>query len=70
MHGPFDHDTTPYYAQHGAKGRLVCISRSQAGMAPAEADVAAVLYNSGLERFFANEVEPHVDGQLIRLDDE
>ncbi|MGZ4288528.1 MAG: glycosyltransferase family 4 protein [Solirubrobacteraceae bacterium] len=116
VHGPFDHDTTPYYARHGSKGRLVCISQSQAGMAPDGADVAAVVYNPidvdswpvgdhkedyllfmarmveekgphrairvaqaarrplvlagpvqpGHERFFANEVEPHIDGQLIR----
>jgi glycosyltransferase involved in cell wall biosynthesis len=24
VHGPFDHDTTPYYQRHGRKGRLVC----------------------------------------------
>src|SRR5437868_3500115 len=34
VHGPFDHDTAPYYARHGSKGHLVCISRAQAGMAP------------------------------------
>jgi glycosyltransferase involved in cell wall biosynthesis len=116
VHGPFDHDTTPYYARHGRKGHVVCISRSQAGMAPEEAAVDAVVYNPidvdswpvgyrkddyllfmarmveekgphraitvakesgrplvlagpvqpGQERFFANEVQPHIDGQQIR----
>jgi glycosyltransferase involved in cell wall biosynthesis len=116
VHGPFDHDTTPYYARHGHKGHLVCISRSQASMAPEGAAVAAVIYNPidvdswpvgyrkedyllfvarmveekgphrairvaqavgrplvlagpvqpGHERFFANEIEPHIDGQQIR----
>jgi glycosyltransferase involved in cell wall biosynthesis len=116
VHGPFDHDTTPYYARHGRKGHVVCISRSQAGMAPEEAAVDAVVYNPidvdawpvgyrkddyllfmarmveekgphraitvakesgrplvlagpvqpGHERFFANEVQPHIDGQQIR----
>lgn len=116
VHGPFDHDTTPYYARHGRKGRVVCISRSQASMAPEQSEVRSVVYNPidvdswpvgyikddyllfvarmveekgphrairvakesgrplvlagpvqpGHERFFANEVEPHIDGQQIR----
>jgi glycosyltransferase involved in cell wall biosynthesis len=45
VHGPFDHDTSPYYAMHGPKGRLVCISRSQAGMAPAQAGTPSVVHN-------------------------
>jgi glycosyltransferase involved in cell wall biosynthesis len=116
VHGPFDHDTSPYYARHGRKGHVVCISHSQAGMAPEEAGVRSVVYNPidvdswpvgihkqdyllfmarmveekgphraitvakesgrplvlagpvqpGHERFFANEVQPHIDGQQIR----
>jgi glycosyltransferase involved in cell wall biosynthesis len=116
VHGPFDHDTTPFYARHGTKGRLVCISHAQASMAPDQAGSPAVVYNpidvdswpvgyrkedyllfmarmvkekgphrairvaqavgrplvlagpvqAGHERFFANEVEPHIDGQQIR----
>ncbi|MGZ6569425.1 MAG: glycosyltransferase family 4 protein, partial [Solirubrobacteraceae bacterium] len=116
VHGPFDRDTTPYYARHGRKGHVVCISRSQASMAPEEARVRSVVYNPidvdswpvghrkedyllfmarmveekgphrairvakevgrplvlagpvqpGHERFFANEVQPHIDGQQIR----
>jgi glycosyltransferase involved in cell wall biosynthesis len=45
VHGPFDSDTIPYYAFHGHKGRLVCISHSQAGMAPSEAGVEDVVHN-------------------------
>jgi len=117
VHGPFDEDTSPYYAQHARKGSLVCISRAQARMAPAGADVAAVVYNPidvdswplarskeewllwvgrfvpekgpqraiavakaagrplvlagtvqpRFERFFANEIEPHVDGTTVRF---
>jgi glycosyltransferase involved in cell wall biosynthesis len=116
VHGPFDHDTTPYYARHGRKGHVVCISRSQASSAPEEAGVDSVVYNPidvdswpvgyikddyllfvarmveekgphrairvaqqagrplvlagpvqpGHERFFASEVQPHIDGQQIR----
>jgi len=116
VHGPFDDDSSPYYAFHGHKGHLVCISRSQASMAPPEAGVDDVVYNPidvdswpvgyrkddyllfvarmveekgphraievakavgrplvlagpvqpGHERFFAREVEPHIDGQTIR----
>jgi glycosyltransferase involved in cell wall biosynthesis len=117
VHGPFDRDTKPFYATHGSKGSLVCISRSQANAAPAGANVSAVVYNpidveswpwkqhkedyllwlgrfvpekgpqraiavakeSGrplvlagtvqprYERFFATEIEPHVDGETIRF---
>src|SRR4051794_26545957 len=45
VHGPFDRDTSPYYAFHGPKGKLVCISRSQRSMAPDEAGDPAVVYN-------------------------
>jgi glycosyltransferase involved in cell wall biosynthesis len=45
VHGPFDADTSPYYATHGPKGRLVCISRAQADMAPPGAGVDSVVYN-------------------------
>src|SRR4051812_36380013 len=117
VHGPFDKDAKPFYAAHGSKGDLVCISRSQASMAPDGAYVAAVVFNPidveswpvgyhkedyllwlgrfvpekgpqraiqvareskrplllagtvqpGHERFFANEIEPHIDGQRIRF---
>jgi glycosyltransferase involved in cell wall biosynthesis len=117
VHGPFDKDAKPFYAAHGSKGYLVCISRSQASMAPESANVAGVVFNPidvdswpvgrdkedyllwlgrfvpekgpqraivvakesgrplvlagtvqpGYERFFANEIEPHIDGQTIRF---
>jgi glycosyltransferase involved in cell wall biosynthesis len=116
VHGPFDADTKPYYACHGRKGSVVCISHAQEAMAPAGLHVAGVVYNPidvdswplghqkqdyllwmarmveekgpqraikvaravgrplilagpvqpGHERFFANEVAPHVDGEQIR----
>jgi glycosyltransferase involved in cell wall biosynthesis len=116
VHGPFDHDTTPYYAYHGRKGRLVSISKSQASMAPQAAGRPSVVHNPidvdswpvgyvkrdyllwvarmveekgphraikvaeavgrplvlagpvqpGHERFFATQVEPHIDGEQIR----
>jgi glycosyltransferase involved in cell wall biosynthesis len=116
VHGPFDYDTTPFYAHHGDKGKLVCISRAQARCAPRSATVSGVVPNPidvdswplgrrkdeyllwvgrmvpdkgphraiqvaraagrplvlagpvqpGYERFFAAEVEPHVDGRTIR----
>jgi glycosyltransferase involved in cell wall biosynthesis len=116
VHGPFDQDTSLYYARHGPKGRLVCISQAQARSAPDAAGVTSVVYNPidvdswplgyskedyllfvarmveekgphrairvakavgrplvlagpvqpGHERFFAKEVEPHIDGELIR----
>src|SRR3954451_4436708 len=117
VHGPFDKDAKPFYAAHGSKGHLVCISRSQASMAPETASVAGVVFNPidveswpvgyhkedyllwlgrfvpekgpqragpvaqeastarilpgtvqpGYERFFADEIEPHIDGQTIRF---
>jgi glycosyltransferase involved in cell wall biosynthesis len=117
VHGPFDNDTTPYYDRHGAKGRLVCISHSQARMAPAGAGPPGVVHNPidvaswpvghhkepwllwvgrfvpekgpqraiavaqeagrplvlagtvqpRYERFFANEIQPHIDGTTIRF---
>ena len=45
VHGPFDQDTSLYYDHHGRKGNVVCISHSQAGMAPPGADVKAVVPN-------------------------
>jgi glycosyltransferase involved in cell wall biosynthesis len=116
VHGPFDDDSSPYYASHGRKGRLVCISRSQRGFAPEEAGAEDVVHNPidvdswpigrekedyllwvarmteekgphraievaksvgrplilagpvqpGQERFFSQEVEPHIDGDTVR----
>jgi glycosyltransferase involved in cell wall biosynthesis len=45
VHGPFDENAKPFYACHGSKGHLVCISQSQAGSAPEGANVAGVVYN-------------------------
>jgi glycosyltransferase involved in cell wall biosynthesis len=45
VHGPFDQDTKPYYARHGSKGSMVCISHSQASQAPDGANVVAVVHN-------------------------
>jgi glycosyltransferase involved in cell wall biosynthesis len=117
VHGPFDQDTKPFYDFHGGKGDLVCISRSQAGFAPAGANVVDVVYNPidvdswpvgyekqdyllwlgrfvpekgpqraiqvaretgrplvlagtvqpRYERFFATEIQPHIDGEQIRF---
>jgi glycosyltransferase involved in cell wall biosynthesis len=117
VHGPFDDDTKPHYATHGGKGAVVCISHSQASMAPPETPVAAVVHNPidvdswpiglqkqdwllwlgrfvpekgpqrairvaqktgrrlvlagtvqpGWERFFAEEIQPHIDGEAIRF---
>jgi glycosyltransferase involved in cell wall biosynthesis len=116
VHGPFQDDTRPYYAHHGPKGAIVCISHSQASHAPEAAGVDGVVHNPidveswpvgrrkeewmlwlgrivpekgpqraikvahatgrplvlagnvqpGNERFFATEVQPHIDGKLIR----
>jgi glycosyltransferase involved in cell wall biosynthesis len=116
VHAPFDQDTAPYYGRHGAKGHLVCISRSQASMAPERPGAPSVVYNpidvdawpvaldkqdylvwvgrfvpekgpqrairvaraagrplvlAGVvqprqERFFANEIQPHIDGEMVR----
>jgi glycosyltransferase involved in cell wall biosynthesis len=117
VHGPFDNDTSDYYQHHARKGEIVCISHSQASMAPDHVEVAAVVHNpidvdawpvghhkqdyllwlgrfvpekgpqraivvakeSGRplvlagtvqprqERFFATEIEPHIDGTQIRF---
>jgi glycosyltransferase involved in cell wall biosynthesis len=117
VHGPFDDDTSIYYSHHAAKGSIVCISHSQAGMAPDGVPVTGVVHNPidvdawpvGLrkqdyllwlgrfvaekgpqrairvaqmanrplvlagtvqprqERFFANEIQPHIDGERIRF---
>jgi len=116
VHGPFNHETNPYYAVHGRKGSEVCISHSQASLAPEGANVTDVVHNPidvdswpvglqkedyllwvgrfapekgphrairvalesnrplvlagvvqpGQERFFANEVQPWIDGERIR----
>ena len=116
VHGPFDHEASPYYAAHGRRGRLVCISQAQRGYAPEEAGAEDVVHNPidvdswpvghekedyllwvarmteekgphraiavakavdrplilagpvqpGQERFFSQEVEPHIDGDQIR----
>ena len=44
VHAPFDR-TGSFYARHGRKGSLVCISRAQANDAPDGASVAAVVPN-------------------------
>jgi glycosyltransferase involved in cell wall biosynthesis len=117
VHGPFDDDTSLYYSHHAAKGDIVCISHSQAGMAPDDVSVTGVVHNPidvdrwpvGLhkedyllwlgrfvaekgpqrairvakmtgrplvlagtiqprqEKFFANEIQPHIDGEQIRF---
>jgi glycosyltransferase involved in cell wall biosynthesis len=117
VHGPFDNDTSDYYQHHSAKGGIVCISHSQAQMAPDGVQVDSVVHNpidvnawpvgyhkqdyllwlgrfvpekgpqraivvakeSGRplvlagtiqprhERFFATEIEPHIDGTQIRF---
>jgi glycosyltransferase involved in cell wall biosynthesis len=116
VHGPFDQDTTEFYGHHGSKGGIICISHSQAAMAPPGIDLRGVVHNPidveswpvGLrkedyllwlgrfvpekgpqrairvaratnrplilagvvqprhERFFATEIEPHIDGQQIK----
>jgi glycosyltransferase involved in cell wall biosynthesis len=45
VHGPFDEDTTPFYAYQGRKGGLVCVSHAQANMAPEQAHVCGVVHN-------------------------
>jgi glycosyltransferase involved in cell wall biosynthesis len=117
VHGPFDEDTSFHYAQHARKGSVVCISHSQAAMAPEGAPIAGVVHNPidvdawpvglhkqdyllwlgrfvpekgpqrairvaqmadrplilagtvqpGQERFFANEIQPHIDGERIKF---
>jgi glycosyltransferase involved in cell wall biosynthesis len=34
VHGPFDEVTTDFYAEHGAKGTIVCLSEAQRATAP------------------------------------
>jgi glycosyltransferase involved in cell wall biosynthesis len=117
VHGPFDDDSSSYYSHHASKGSVVCISHSQATMAPDGAPIAGVVHNPidvdrwpvGLhkddyllwlgrfvaekgpqrairvakmtgrplvlagtvqprhERFFATEIQPHIDGEQIRF---
>ena len=45
VHGPFPREVCAFYARHGAKGRLVCLSRAQAATAPAEVEIDAVVPN-------------------------
>jgi glycosyltransferase involved in cell wall biosynthesis len=45
VHGPFNHETKPYYAVNGRNGSVVCISRAQAAMAPDPAIIDGVVYN-------------------------
>ena len=45
LHGPFTDETTAFYRRHGHKARAVALSRYQAGQAPAELDVVAVIGN-------------------------
>ena len=116
VHGPFDHDTVPFYRRHGHKALLVALSRTQARSAPAGVRIAAVVPNPvvverwplctekqdyllwmgrmdpvkgahraieaarlagrrlvlagpvqrGQERYFREQVEPHLDGRRVR----
>lgn len=116
IHGPFTREMAAFYRRHGAKGRLVCISRSQARAAPAAVKIDAVVPNPveipiepvssrrgeyllwmgritpekgphraievaraagrplilagpvqrANERFFAEQIKPHVDGRSVR----
>jgi glycosyltransferase involved in cell wall biosynthesis len=116
VHLPFEGDAGGFYARHGAKGTLVCLSHSQARRAPVGVRVDAVVPNPmdlagwpqgprerrhllwmgrlvpdkgphraiavaraagrplilagpkrpGFERFFAAEIEPHLDGERCR----
>jgi glycosyltransferase involved in cell wall biosynthesis len=46
VHGPFDDDdVVSFYASHGAKASLVCISHAQASRAPAGIQLSAVVPN-------------------------
>jgi glycosyltransferase involved in cell wall biosynthesis len=45
VHGPFDDVMSEFYAAHSRKGRLVCISHSQASSTPIGAHVSAVVHN-------------------------
>ncbi|MCW3063598.1 MAG: glycosyltransferase family 4 protein [Solirubrobacterales bacterium] len=45
VHGPFDDDTSDFYSHHARKGLIVCISHSQAAMAPPAVEVGAVAHN-------------------------
>jgi glycosyltransferase involved in cell wall biosynthesis len=115
VHGPFDDVMSEFYAAHSRKGRLVCISHSQASSTPIGAHVSAVVHNPidvdawpvghhkadyllwlgrfvpekgpqrairvaqkanrrlilagtvqpRYERFFADEVQPHINGDTI-----
>jgi glycosyltransferase involved in cell wall biosynthesis len=116
VHGPFNHETNPYYSVNGRNGAIVCISRAQAGMAPDPEIVNGIVHNPididdwpvgyakddyllwvgrfvaekgpqrairvakavgrrlilagvvqpGQERFFAQEIQPHLDGEEIQ----
>jgi glycosyltransferase involved in cell wall biosynthesis len=45
LHGPFNDETSPFYARHAHKARLVAISDFQLGHAPAGVHVADVVPN-------------------------
>jgi glycosyltransferase involved in cell wall biosynthesis len=45
VHGPFDDETANFYARHGAKGLIVCLSEAQARDAPPDLRVDAVVPN-------------------------
>jgi glycosyltransferase involved in cell wall biosynthesis len=116
VHGSFDENATRFYAAHGHKAAISCLSRAQASRRPAGMRVDAVIPNPidvdawppdvpkedylmwvghvapekgphrairvaqaagrrlvlagpvqpGQERFFAEAVEPHLDGDRIR----
>jgi glycosyltransferase involved in cell wall biosynthesis len=116
VHGPFRRELCGFYAHHGGKARLVCLSRAQAGDAPDGVEIDAIVPNPidvdawspcvqrgdsllwvgrmtpekgpqraievahatgrplvlagpvqpGFERFFAEQVEPRIDGRAVR----
>jgi glycosyltransferase involved in cell wall biosynthesis len=45
VHGPFDEDAKAFYARHGFKGAIVCLSRAQARQAPARMRIGAIVPN-------------------------
>jgi glycosyltransferase involved in cell wall biosynthesis len=45
VHGPFDEESFGFYARHGSKAALVCLSRAQAQSAPDSAAVVDVVPN-------------------------
>jgi glycosyltransferase involved in cell wall biosynthesis len=45
VHGPFGEESSGFYARHGSKASLVCLSQDQARSAPEGARIAAVVPN-------------------------